>query len=122
MAVRRLQIQAAKGGESGVHDDRDVAIVTLLLLAITCVTILFLKLAEPTGGLVELLFPRVEAESGRASGKINEGRSRHFPPGPLGWRHMDREQSRPLATRESWCRSGSAIARQQGGAVWSCVI
>ena len=106
-----------------MHDDRDAAIVTLLLLAVTCVTILFLKLAEPTGGLVELLFPRVEAESGRASGNIiNEDRSSHFPPGPLGWRHMDREQSCPLATRESWCRSGSAMARQQGGAVWSCVI
>src|SRR5262247_1709449 len=36
-------------------------------LVVTCVTILFLKLAEPTGGLVELLFPRVEAETGRAS-------------------------------------------------------
>ena len=105
-----------------MRDDRDVAIVVLLLLVVTCVTILFLKRAEPSGRLIEMLFPRVEAESGRASGKINEGRSRHFPPGPLGWRHMDREQSRPLATRESWCRSGSAIARQQGGAVWSCVI
>ena len=30
---------------------RDVAIVTLLCLAFTFVTILFLKLAEPTGGL-----------------------------------------------------------------------
>ena len=53
-------------------------------LVVTCVTILFLKLAEPTGGLVELLFPRVEAETGRASGKINEDRPSHFPPGPLG--------------------------------------
>ena len=57
-----------------MHDDRDVAMVTLLLLAVTCVMILFLKLAEPTGGPVELLFPTVEAESGRASGKIHEDR------------------------------------------------
>ena len=41
-----------------MRDNRDVAIVVLLLLAVTCVTILILKLAEPTGGLVELLFPR----------------------------------------------------------------
>jgi len=41
-----------------MRDDRDVAIVTLLLLAVTGVTILILKLAEPTGGLVEVLFPR----------------------------------------------------------------
>jgi hypothetical protein len=36
-----------------------VAIVALLLVAATLVTIMFLKVAEPTGGLVELLFPRV---------------------------------------------------------------
>jgi len=41
-----------------VRDDRDVAIVVLLLLAVTCVTILILKLTAPTSGLVELLFPR----------------------------------------------------------------
>jgi hypothetical protein len=52
-------------------DDRDVAIVVLLLLAVTCVTILFLKLAEPTGGLIELLFPRVGAEYGSASGNVH---------------------------------------------------
>ena len=52
-----------------MRDDRDVAIVVLLLLAVTCVTILILKLAEPTGGLVELLFPRFRAEH-RRSGRI----------------------------------------------------
>jgi hypothetical protein len=50
-----------------MRDDRDVAIVTLLFLAFTCVTILFLKLAEPTGGVIELLFPRVEAQYRPAS-------------------------------------------------------
>jgi hypothetical protein len=58
MGMRRLHVQAAEGGGTGVRDDRDVAVVVLLLLAVTCVTILILKLAEPTGGLVELLFPR----------------------------------------------------------------
>jgi len=42
-----------------MRDDRDVAIVTLLSIAFTGVTILFLRLAEPTGGVIELLFPRV---------------------------------------------------------------
>ena len=64
-----------------MHDDRDAAIVTLLLLAVTCVTILFLKLAEPTGGLAEMPFPRVDAEYGHASGKIGEDQSSHLPPG-----------------------------------------
>ena len=41
-----------------MRDDRDVAIVVLLLLAVTCVTILMVKLVEPTGGLVDLLFAR----------------------------------------------------------------
>jgi hypothetical protein len=54
-----------------MRDYRDVAIVTLLFLAFTCVTILFLKLADPTGGVIELLFPRVEAEYHPASGKAN---------------------------------------------------
>jgi hypothetical protein len=56
-----------------VRDDRDVAIIALLqivllLIAVTCVTILFVRLAEPPGGLIELLFPRVGAEYGRPSG------------------------------------------------------
>jgi hypothetical protein len=54
-----------------MRDYRDVAIVTLLFLAFTCVTIVFLKLAEPTGGVIELLFPRVEAEYRLASGNAN---------------------------------------------------
>src|SRR5262245_44297051 len=59
VGVRRLHVQAPEGGGVGVRDNGDVAIVVLLLIAVTCVTIFFLKLAEPTGGLVELLFPRV---------------------------------------------------------------
>jgi hypothetical protein len=56
--MRRLHVQAAEDGGSGVRDDRDVAIVVLLLRAVTCVTILMVKLVEPTGGLVDLLFAR----------------------------------------------------------------
>jgi hypothetical protein len=56
---------------TGMRDDRDVAIVVLLLLAVTCVTILFLKLAEPSDGLIELLFPRVGTEYGSASGNVH---------------------------------------------------
>ena len=41
-----------------MRDDRDVAIVTLLLVAVTFVTIVLLKLAESTDGLIELLFLR----------------------------------------------------------------
>ena len=41
-----------------MREDRDVAIVTLLLIAVTFATILLLKLAESSGGLIELLFLR----------------------------------------------------------------
>ena len=42
-----------------MHDERDVAIIGLTLVIATCLTLFFLKMAEPTGALVELLFPRV---------------------------------------------------------------
>jgi hypothetical protein len=42
-----------------MRDDRSVVVVVLLLIAVTCVTIYLLKLGEPGGRLVELLFPRV---------------------------------------------------------------
>jgi len=58
MGMRRLHVRAAEGGGVDVRNDRDVAIVTLLLVAVTFVTTLFLKLAESTGGLIELLFLR----------------------------------------------------------------
>jgi hypothetical protein len=54
-----------------MRDYRDVAIVMLLLLAVTCVTILFLKLADPSDSLIELLFPRAGAEYGSASGNVH---------------------------------------------------
>ncbi len=37
----------------------DTAIVALMLALAACLTVFFLKVAEPSGGLVELLFPRV---------------------------------------------------------------
>jgi hypothetical protein len=42
-----------------VRDHGDVGVIVLVLLAVTDPTILFLKLWEPSGPLVELLFPRV---------------------------------------------------------------
>ncbi len=42
--------------DGGQRDDRDVAIVTLLLVAVTFETIWLLNLAESAGGLIELLF------------------------------------------------------------------
>jgi len=42
-----------------MRDDRNVAIVVVLLAAVTCLTIFLLKMGDPGGGLVELLFPRV---------------------------------------------------------------
>jgi hypothetical protein len=56
---------------TGMRDYRDVAMVMLLLLAVTCVTILFLKLADPSDSLIELLFPRAGAEYGSASGNVH---------------------------------------------------
>jgi hypothetical protein len=38
---------------------RDTAIVVLMLALAVCLTVFFLKVGEPSGGLVELLFPRV---------------------------------------------------------------
>ncbi|HET7875059.1 MAG TPA: hypothetical protein VFN71_05995 [Methylomirabilota bacterium] len=42
-----------------MDDRRDIAVIALILVAATCLTIFFLKVAQPTGGLVELLFPHL---------------------------------------------------------------
>lgn len=42
-----------------MRDHRGIGVIVLVLLAVTGLTILFLKVAEPSGALVELLFPRV---------------------------------------------------------------
>lgn len=42
-----------------MRDRRDIGVIVLALLADTGLTILFLTRGEPSGTLVELLFPRV---------------------------------------------------------------
>ncbi|HEV8531864.1 MAG TPA: hypothetical protein VGT00_10645 [Methylomirabilota bacterium] len=42
-----------------MDDYCDTAIVALMLALAVCLTVFFLKVAEPSGGLVELLFPRL---------------------------------------------------------------
>jgi len=42
-----------------MDDRRDVAFIALILVAATRLTIFFLKVAQPTGGIVELLFPQL---------------------------------------------------------------
>jgi hypothetical protein len=42
-----------------MRDYCGVGIVILVLFAVTGLTIFFLKVGEPTGRLVELLFPRI---------------------------------------------------------------
>ena len=48
-----------------MRDTRDVGVVALLLVAVSCLTVFFLKVAEPTGTVVEMLFPRVAASVDR---------------------------------------------------------
>jgi hypothetical protein len=85
-----------------VRDDRDVAIVVLLLLAVTCVTILILKLAEPTGGLVELLFPALL--SGAPSFRADRGRAQvagRFVPTTRAFERMASENTHDPRTHWS---------------------
>ena len=42
-----------------MDDHRDVAIIVLAVLVATCLIIFVLEIAQPTGRLVEALFPRV---------------------------------------------------------------
>jgi len=44
-----------------MDERRDVAIIALVVVAVTCLTIFFLKVAQPSGGLVDILFPRLLA-------------------------------------------------------------
>jgi hypothetical protein len=47
-----------------MDERRDVAIIALVLVAVTCLTIFFLKVAQPSGGIVDMLFPQVLAGVG----------------------------------------------------------
>jgi hypothetical protein len=40
-----------------MDERRDIAIIALVLVAAACLAIFFLKVAQPTGGLVAMLFP-----------------------------------------------------------------
>jgi hypothetical protein len=42
-----------------MDERRDVAIIALVLFAVTCLAIFFLKVVQPTGGMFEVLFPAI---------------------------------------------------------------
>ncbi len=42
-----------------MDERRDVAIIALVLFAVTCLAIFFLKVMHPSGGIFELLFPQL---------------------------------------------------------------
>jgi hypothetical protein len=42
-----------------MEERRDVAVVALVLVAVSCLAIFFLKVAQPTGGLVAMLFAQL---------------------------------------------------------------
>jgi hypothetical protein len=44
-----------------MEERRDVAVIALVLVAVTCLTIFFLKVAQPSGGIVDILFPQLLA-------------------------------------------------------------
>ena len=44
-----------------MDERRDVAIIALVVVAATCLTIFFLKVAQPSGGIVDMLFPQLLA-------------------------------------------------------------
>jgi len=38
---------------------RDVALIVLVLVVAACLSVFFMKVAEPTGAIVDLLLPRL---------------------------------------------------------------
>jgi hypothetical protein len=42
-----------------MDERRDVVIIALVLFAVTCLAIFFLKVVQPTGGMFEVLFPAI---------------------------------------------------------------
>jgi hypothetical protein len=42
-----------------IGERQDVAILALVLFAVTCLTIFFLRVAQPTGGLLGMLFAQL---------------------------------------------------------------
>jgi hypothetical protein len=42
-----------------MDERRDVAIIALMLFAVTCLAIFFLKVMQPSGGIFAMLFPQL---------------------------------------------------------------
>jgi len=42
-----------------MDERRDVAVIALVLVAVSCLAIFLLKVAHPSGGLVAMLFPQL---------------------------------------------------------------
>jgi hypothetical protein len=42
-----------------MDERRDVAIIALVLVVVTCLAIFFLKVMQPSGGIFEMLFPQL---------------------------------------------------------------
>ena len=42
-----------------MDERRDVAIIALMLFAVTCLAIFFLKVMHPSGGIFQVLFPQL---------------------------------------------------------------
>ena len=63
VGMRGLPVQTSQGGatrgDRGMDERRDVAIIALMLFAITCLAIFFLKMMQPSGGIFEMLFPQL---------------------------------------------------------------
>jgi hypothetical protein len=42
-----------------MDERRDVAIIALMLVVVTCLAVFFLKAMQPSGGIFEMLFPQL---------------------------------------------------------------
>jgi hypothetical protein len=42
-----------------MDERRDVAIIALMLFAVTCLAVFFLKVMHPSGGIFQALFPQL---------------------------------------------------------------
>jgi hypothetical protein len=52
-------LPGSEQGEAVMDDSHEPAIIALLLVIAMCLTTFFLRVGEPTGALVEFLFPRM---------------------------------------------------------------
>jgi len=62
VGMRGLLVQTAQGrtrGDPGMDERCDVAILALALVAAACLVVFFLKVGQPSGGIVEMLFPHL---------------------------------------------------------------